>query len=471
MLGGAPQRIVQNLDTGVSLTPDGSRMLYGRSNDPVGTFLILTANADGTDEKVVVSEDNNKFPEFLTWSADAKQLVTLPGETDNGGYSPVEVRNAQTGKLDALVPSKRLYWFNLEWLPKERGLLLEYQRLPNIFRGVQIGFLSSLGSELRQVTHDTNNYQTMTLSADGQTIAAVQQKVRATLYFLPSTGFSGETPKPALAQRSDAFRFSWAANGDIYFTEFGDLLEMSPDGRSKTTILHDSNGAVMQMSACRNGKYVLVLWPGHGGDDARVGIWRINVDGSDPVRLTNSEHDGVVPSCDPNGKFAYYDEPSDDRIVRAPLEAGSNNLAPIDPVPGTTIPNEFFFADEMSISADGKWLAMMVIGAGDPKGTIVLVSLDAGPKPTTKSIRPDSRVWGNVLFTPDGKAVVYPVRDKGVENLWLQPIDGSPGRQITNFVSDSIGNFQFSPDGKTLGVLEKHVESDVVLLRDAGAGR
>jgi Tol biopolymer transport system component len=71
-------------------------------------------------------------------------------------------------------------------------------------------------------------------------------------------------------------------------------------------------------------------------------------------------------------------------------------------------------------------------------------------------------------FTHDGKAIVYPVRENGSDNLWLQPLDGTRRRRITNFSTDSIKQFQFSPDGKNLGVLREHNESDVVLLRDSG---
>jgi Tol biopolymer transport system component len=51
--------------------------------------------------------------------------------------------------------------------------------------------------------------------------------------------------------------------------------------------------------------------------------------------------------------------------------------------------------------------------------------------------------------------------------LWLQPIDGSPGRQITNFKTDRIRSFRWSPDGKRIGILSERVEGDVVLLREA----
>jgi hypothetical protein len=63
---------------------------------------------------------------------------------------------------------------------------------------------------------------------------------------------------------------------------------------------------------------------------------------------------------------------------------------------------------------------------------------------------------------------LYPIRENGVDNLWLQPLDGSRGRQITAFETDVIENFRFSPDGKSLGVFREHDESDVVLLHDAG---
>jgi eukaryotic-like serine/threonine-protein kinase len=58
------------------------------------------------------------------------------------------------------------------------------------------------------------------------------------------------------------------------------------------------------------------------------------------------------------------------------------------------------------------------------------------------------------------------IRDKGAENLWMQPLNGSPGRQITNFPSSEILDFRWSPDGKMLAIIRESLTSDVVLLRD-----
>jgi Tol biopolymer transport system component len=53
-----------------------------------------------------------------------------------------------------------------------------------------------------------------------------------------------------------------------------------------------------------------------------------------------------------------------------------------------------------------------------------------------------------------------------VDNVFVQSLDGTPGHQITNFTSDNISQFKWSPDGKTLAVARFHTTSDVVLLRE-----
>jgi Tol biopolymer transport system component len=70
-------------------------------------------------------------------------------------------------------------------------------------------------------------------------------------------------------------------------------------------------------------------------------------------------------------------------------------------------------------------------------------------------------------FTPDGKSVAYAIRKRGVDNVWVQPLDGSAGHAITDFKSEQIWSFHLSPDGKRLGILRGHYDSDVVLLQES----
>ena len=59
------------------------------------------------------------------------------------------------------------------------------------------------------------------------------------------------------------------------------------------------------------------------------------------------------------------------------------------------------------------------------------------------------------------------IREGQVDNLWLQHLDGSPGKQITDFKSEFIRDHDYSYDGKQLAIIRGHRESDVVLIRDS----
>ncbi len=53
-----------------------------------------------------------------------------------------------------------------------------------------------------------------------------------------------------------------------------------------------------------------------------------------------------------------------------------------------------------------------------------------------------------VRFSATEKRSSIP-RENGVDNLWLQPLDGSKGKQITEFSSEHIYDFHWSFDGSS----------------------
>jgi len=100
---------------------------------------------------------------------------------------------------------------------------------------------------------------------------------------------------------------------------------------------------------------------------------------------------------------------------------------------------------------------------GEPR--IVLLN---GETAVPRLIAVNPQISSSALsFTPDGKALAYPIRENGVENVWLQPLDGTAGHKITNFKADLIEDLRWSPDGKSLAILRRHTDSDAVLLQEA----
>src|SRR5271170_1657795 len=100
------------------------------------------------------------------------------------------------------------------------------------------------------------------------------------------------------------------------------------------------------------------------------------------------------------------------------------------------------------------------------EGTIKIALLDLSSLKNPRLLDANPRISAGPLFTPDGKALAYPVRENGVDNVWLQPLDGSSGHQITNFNTEQMTDLHWSPDGKNLGILRTHSDSDVVLLQE-----
>ncbi len=64
------------------------------------------------------------------------------------------------------------------------------------------------------------------------------------------------------------------------------------------------------------------------------------------------------------------------------------------------------------------------------------------------------------------RALNYIDTINGVSNIWLMPLDGGPPKQLTDFKTDQIFWFDFSPDGKQLTVSRGVQTSDVILIRD-----
>lgn len=69
-------------------------------------------------------------------------------------------------------------------------------------------------------------------------------------------------------------------------------------------------------------------------------------------------------------------------------------------------------------------------------------------------------------WTPDDRAFAFTSRNSGADNIWVQPLDGGPAKQITSFSDDrAIIEFNWSLDGKQLAVTRAVGLLDVAILK------
>jgi Tol biopolymer transport system component len=200
-------------------------------------------------------------------------------------------------------------------------------------------------------------------------------------------------------------------------------------------------------------------------------VWRINADGSSPLKLTDGKYD-CFPVCSSDQKWVYYIDFLPTHISRVPLDGSGKSEA----ISG--LPEGYSSFWGLSISPDGKTVAAAVKkGQGQLEegleGTAKIALFELGSSSPPRMLDA-SHYWSHsgwldnsLQFTPDGKAVLYVGRGNGVDNIWVQPLDGSADHPITDFTSDQIWVFGLSPDGKSLAVLRGHYDSDVVLLQES----
>jgi eukaryotic-like serine/threonine-protein kinase len=66
VLGGTPQKIVSDVDSNTTFSPDAQRMAYARGNDPeIGKYRLLTAGLDGSNERILTIGPLEELPRTL----------------------------------------------------------------------------------------------------------------------------------------------------------------------------------------------------------------------------------------------------------------------------------------------------------------------------------------------------------------------------------------------------------------------
>jgi eukaryotic-like serine/threonine-protein kinase len=467
VLGGAPQTMVRGIDSDITFSPDGQRIAFARANVPeAGKYRLITANLGGGDERVLqVAAPASDAPAFVAWSPKDGKLAYRLFKPDQA-LGGIALFDTETGKVNRFASFEDKLTLDFKWLPDGHGLLALYsQKGPDYYRRSQIGFVPEGREQLQPVTRDTNSYTTLTLSGDGKTLATVQTKATQNLYVLPAAGSQSPQANPLLPQGQYVYWFDWSADGNLVFSDFTRLLRIGIDRNVPTQLIGDSNAAIVELAGCGT-HYFVFSWTFHGGTNS-TNVWRTNADGTNPVKLTDGKNDRG-PVCSADEKWVYYWDRAKQQLWRVSV----NGSGKPEMLPGSAVPRTIPTGTGLSHSPDGKLLAYVLATMPTPEDPypqykVALLELSSTSSPP-RLIDADERISsGGLNLTPDGKAVAYPIRENGVDNLWLQPLDGSRGRQITYFDSEQILNFGWSPDGRNLCILRGHTDSDVVLVRES----
>ena len=448
VLGGTPHVVAKDVDSPITFSPDGQRFVFLREKHDSPYWDLIVMKSDGGDERQIFKDQNLLSDSFApAWSPDGKTIVipvVQPNKDALGGLVQVD---AATGKITNFVTSNRIFYEPV-WMPDGQGLIIPSMDLTSGWTQNQLGYMTYPSGEYRVLTHDTNNYRNPSLSTDGKTLVASQTKVTTDLGIAPAASPAQLEAVP-LSSHGDLWRWNWGANGKLILPQAGQIKLVSANGE-ETPLLNDTDYISDQASACGDGRYIVFRRVNRAGT-AAVHLWRMDAKGSSVTQLTSGQNDRE-PVCTRDGKWVYYTDQTDRQTVkRVPIDGGASQTIVNEPV------------GQFDLSADGKWIASIEVAEADHR---LQIRLDptAGGKPTYAQA--DSRMVSPPLFGPDGKSIVYVAREKGVDNLWSQALDGTNRKQLTTFDKDLIFRYEYSQDGKQIAIERGNIDADAFLLRD-----
>jgi serine/threonine protein kinase/Tol biopolymer transport system component len=461
LLGGTPRKLVDNITSAPSFSPDGTRMAFIRELPDGGQAMVL-ANADGTGERRLASraEPDGYAQLRVAWSPDGTQIAAFVGEMPKQRARIVLV-NVESGKEQPFSDARFDSGGQLFWLADGSGLVFDaieqYGGRWNM--NSQLWLVSYPAGTLRRITPDLASYSNLAATANGRTLVAVRDEVRAGLWVAPAGDATRARPITASSNgREGATGMDWTPDGRIVYsaTTQGswDIWIANSDGSQARPLTSDP-ALENQPRVVPDGTGIVFTSRAMGASD--VTVRRIELDGSNPRQIATGGpiNRGYIQVI---ADHLYFKVLEKGRPVafRVPLGGGTRERLFADP---TRLPPRF---EMTSVSPDERWALGIYTDAQSSGMAVVPLEGSAPVRRFPYNYTPGAG-FGNT-WAPGGQAVEGLVFRDGATNLWRFPLDGSAPRPVTTFTSEEIMNYRWSRDGKTLALSRGTQSADVVFI-------
>jgi serine/threonine protein kinase/Tol biopolymer transport system component len=456
-LGGESKKVADNVASPVTLSPEDQKLAFTRYHTLGGgsNSSLVVANNDGSGEQTLRAL---KSPEGFgygggAWSPDGKVIaIGVERTADGNDLFGLRAIDVEGGKEES-IGSKQWNVEQVAWLAVGSGLVVSaYEPDQPIGQLWEVAFPSG---HVRRITNDLTSYDFVSITADSSSLVSMQNDTPMNVWVAPKgQAARARQITTGSLDYSGWTGLSWTPEGRIVYFSYRDstpnLWVVEADGSHSRQITSGQKIKV-NPSVCPDGHTIVFA-------SLRSGIWRVDADGGNLKQLA-PEPGERISSCSADSKWLVFDSgrPGAYRIWKAPIDGG--------------VPTQITEYDSVSpvVSPDGRWIACFDIS--DPnRRRISIISFGGGPPAKTLDFRRAVMPVGGppptrIQWSPDGRALTYVDVRKGVPNIWSQPVDGGPPRQITDFPSGLIYSFAWSRSGD-LAVARGAWTSDAVLIRN-----
>jgi serine/threonine protein kinase len=453
--GRNPQKVLANVECAITFSPDGERFAFVRDINKEESGLFI-ANADGSEERLLGSRRSPNFfsPVGPSWSPDGSLIACaiFDQRPDDGtAYMKVVGVNVEDGTENVLNSGKWFKVLQVAWLADNTGFIMAATEKAE---GALLWHVSYPEGTARRITNDPSNYPSnynaISLTADSRRLVVSRFEKRTNLWTAPA-GDTSQINQITFGGRHLYQRVVWTPDGKIVFLSdaSGDreIWIMEGDGTGQKQLTAD--GRFNQLPAVSpDGRYIVYTSGPYSGENRH--IWRISIDGSDPVQLTHGE-DEFGPQCSPDGRWVLFMSAASDKatIWKIPIDGGEPVQLTKEGSNGPAVS-----PDGMLVACwwwnSGK-IAIIPFGGGEP-----IRFIDALPG-----------LHSPLKWTSDGQSLIYDARRSNISNIWSQPVAGGPPKQLTDFKSETIEGFDWSRNDRLL-LSRGFTAREIVLIQDVG---
>ena len=229
VLGGPIVKVLNDIAP-PTFSPDGKMLAFMKQNQEESQLLV--ANADGTNEVVLVSRREpdymNMFWYAPAWSLDGKSIAFPVNQSDeNGRYETVLAVDVETRVERKLTETRWQQVGQSRWLAD--GLVVTASET-SIGPG-QLWHISLPDGAASRITRDLNNYQNLSLTSDSKTLAVIQNHVVSNIWTL---GADAAGAKQLRSEAGWLNEMIWLPDGRLAYTSnaggSSDIWTMNADG-------------------------------------------------------------------------------------------------------------------------------------------------------------------------------------------------------------------------------------------------
>jgi Tol biopolymer transport system component len=459
VFGGTPRKILNDVDSTVTFSPDSQQLAFMRGYPAQQEAYVIVANSDGTGERKLVTHRLGELfldgPNELgpSWSADG-ELIVFPFRNQRAGASLMAVQ-VKDGAEKLIVSGPWQTIGQISWLRDGSGLFFIAADQDADANG-QIWYVSYPGGKSRRITNDLHNYSSLSVSADASTLVTVQNQ-RISNLWTTVNGFD-DAVQISSNKYDGQEGLSWTPDGRlVYVSKVNGQSQVwitNADGTDKKQLTFDASWKG-RVDVSPDGRYIVFV----SGRTDISHIWRMDINGGNEVQLSRGR-ENRAPRVTFDSRWVVYTS----------FDSGSPTIWKVPIGGGEPVQLSNYNSILLAISPEDGQIAYSFEGLDGQSGPIRrigLLPLSGGvPGKTVDFVVPPNTTWSS-----DGRALTYVQSRAGVSNIWSQPIDGSPPKQLTNFTSHRIFRHDWSRHGKRLALARGSWTSDAVLIRDLTSAR